>query len=293
MSIASWIAVDWGTSNLRIWVMGASGDVLQEITSDQGMSGLTSDQFEPILMSHIAPWLGEGKMPVVACGMLGSRQGWVEAPYETVPARPETRTVKAPTLEPRLDVRIIAGVQQLEPADVMRGEETQITGYLRDKPNHSGLLCLPGTHSKWVTIDDGKITQFQTVLTGEMYNLLATQSVLRHSVCDWDEASFIEEVLQSVKAPETLTTRLFGIRANHLLKGDITGRSRLSGMVIGAELAALRSLWHGQKTAIVGAGELARLYSVAITNLGAKVDVQEGKKLTLSGLECVYKELFL
>jgi 2-dehydro-3-deoxygalactonokinase len=293
MSIARWIAVDWGTSNLRIWVMGTTGDVIDEIISDQGMSCLTPDQFEPLLLSHIQPWLGEKITPVIACGMVGSRQGWIEAPYDTIPARPATRSVKIATADPRLDVRVISGIQQHDPSDVMRGEETQIAGFLTDKPNYSGLLCLPGTHSKWVTISDGKITHFQTVLTGEIFNLLATKSVLRHSIADWNDTRFIEEVSQIVEAPETLTTRLFGIRANHLLKGDSSGQPRLSGMVIGVELAALQILWQGQKTTVIGVDELARLYGLALTSLSAQVDVEEGKKLTLHGLESVYKELFL
>lgn len=292
MIVASWIAVDWGTSNLRIWVIGTSGDVIKEIISDQGMSCLTPEQFEPLLLSHIQPWLGANTTPVIACGMVGSRQGWIEAPYDTVPAKPATRSVKIATTDPRLDVRVISGIQQRDPSDVMRGEETQIAGFLSDKPNYFGQLCLPGTHSKWVTITDGKITHFQTVLTGEIFNLLATKSVLRHSMEDWDDTAFVKEVSQIFKAPETLTTRLFGVRANHLLTGDTSGQSRLSGMVIGAELAALQTLWQGQKTSIVGAGELARLYSLALTSFGAQVDVEEGLKLTLHGLESVYKELF-
>jgi 2-dehydro-3-deoxygalactonokinase len=273
--------------------MGEMGNVLQEIISDQGMSCLTPDQFEPLLLSHIQPWLDTQKMPVIACGMVGSRQGWIEAPYDTVPAEPATRSVKITTSDPRLDVRVISGIQQHDPCDVMRGEETQIAGYLADKPNHTGLICLPGTHSKWVTISDGNIINFQTVLTGEIFNLLATKSVLRHSMASWNDAGFIKEVAQIVDAPETLTTRLFGVRANHLLNGDTSGQSRLSGMVIGAELAALQDLWKQQKTVVIGAGEIVRLYGLALNSLGAKVNVEEGKKLTLLGLESVYKELFL
>lgn len=292
MSIASWIAVDWGTSNLRIWVMGAKGDVSHEITSDQGMSFLQHDQFEQALLSHIQPWLGDGITPVIACGMVGSRQGWVEAPYATVPAKPAASAVKIPDTDPRLDVRVISGIQQGKPADVMRGEETQIAGYLVDKPNYTGLLCLPGTHSKWVSITDGKVTHFQTVLSGEIFDFLSTQSVLRHSMATWDDESFVKEAKTIVEAPETLTTRLFGVRANHLLTGDETGRSRLSGMVIGAEMAALKHLWQRHKTVVIGAGELARLYGLVLTDLGAQVCVEEGEKLTLLGLENAYKELF-
>lgn len=295
MSTVTWIAVDWGSSNLRIWAMGADGAdgaVLERITTDQGMLELTKDQYEPVLLSHIAPWLGDTAMPVVACGMLGSRQGWIEAPYGTVPVSPASQTVTVQTHDPRIDVRVIAGLQQLEPADVMRGEETQIAGYLAQNPSYSGVLCLPGTHSKWVAIDSGKVTSFQTVITGELFNLLADKSILRHSMGAWDEASFLQAVAQSAQSPEALLTGLFGLRASQLLRGDDTGKARLSGMVIGTELGATKAFWQGKETVIIGAGELARLYGAALQQLNATVKVEKVDAMTLSGLKTVYESVF-
>ncbi|WP_303504367.1 2-dehydro-3-deoxygalactonokinase [Pacificibacter sp. 1_MG-2023] len=292
MTPVTWIAVDWGSSNLRIWAMGSNGAVIERITSDQGMLGLTKDQYEPVLMAHIEPWLGDAPMPVIACGMVGSRQGWIEAPYETVPVRPASQVVTVQTCDPRIDVRVIAGLQQLEPADVMRGEETQIAGYLAQNPRYSGVLCLPGTHSKWVAIDSGKITSFQTVLTGELFDLLAEKSILRHSIGAWNEASFLQAITQSAQAPEALLTGLFGLRASQLLHGDDTGKARLSGMVIGTELGATKAFWQGKDTVIIGAGELARLYGAALSKLGATVNVEKVDTMTLSGLKTVYESVF-
>lgn len=292
MSSVTWIAVDWGSSNLRIWAMGADDAVLERITSDQGMLGLSKDQYEPVLLGHITPWLEDAVVPVVACGMLGSRQGWIEAPYETVPVRPASQVVSVQTDDPRIDVRVIAGLQQLDPADVMRGEETQIAGYLAQDPSYSGVLCLPGTHSKWVAVDAGKITSFQTVLTGELFDLLADKSILRHSMGAWDEASFLQAITQSAQAPEALLTGLFGVRAAQLLRGDDTGKARLSGMVIGTELGATKALWQGKDVVIIGAGELARLYGAALSTLGATVKVEKVDTMTLSGLKTVYESVF-
>jgi len=292
MSNIKWIAVDWGTSNLRIWAMGSNSDVLDEIISNNGMSGLKPDEFEPLLVSLIAPWMSGQRLPIVVCGMVGSRQGWMEAPYETVPTKPASRTVNVKTKDPRLDVRIIAGIQQQDPADVMRGEETQIAGYLNDKPKFTGLLCLPGTHSKWANVVDGEITHFQTVLTGELFDMLSTKSVLRHSMLGWDDQVFSKAVANSFASPETLLTGLFGVRANDLLNKDNTGQSNLSGMIIGTELAALKSLWEDQQTVVIGAGELARLYSIALTNVGGNVALEDVTMVTLSGLKSVYKDLF-
>jgi 2-dehydro-3-deoxygalactonokinase len=272
--------------------MGEDGAALDHIASDQGMLGLSKDQYEQVLLSHIEPWLGDAVMPVVACGMVGSRQGWIEAPYETVPARPASQTVSVKTKDPRIDVRVIAGVQQLEPADVMRGEETQIAGYLSQNPSYSGVLCLPGTHSKWVAVDAGKITSFQTVLTGELFDLLAEKSILRHSMGAWDEASFLQATAESAQAPEALLTGLFGLRAAQLLRGDDTAKARLSGMVIGTELGATKAFWQGKETVIIGAGELARLYGAALSQLGAKVKVEKVDAMTLSGLKTVYESVF-
>ncbi|RYH94878.1 MAG: 2-dehydro-3-deoxygalactonokinase, partial [Acetobacteraceae bacterium] len=174
----AWIAVDWGTSNLRAWAVSADGDVLAETSSEEGMGKLTRDGFEPALLRLIGPWL-ERRPPIVACGMVGSRQGWCEAAYRTVPCTPLDRTalVTAPVQDPRLNVAIAPGLKQLAPADVMRGEETQIAGALRLMPGYDGVMCLPGTHSKWVHISAGEVVSFQTFMTGEMFALLSEQSV--------------------------------------------------------------------------------------------------------------------
>ena len=117
-----WIAVDWGTSNMRAWAMSASGTVLDEVRSDRGMGSLKPAEFEQALRDAIAPWDHKGA-PMIACGMVGAKQGWIEAPYAAAPCQPQSRFTAAPTRDPRLNVQIIAGVSQSEPADVMRGEE--------------------------------------------------------------------------------------------------------------------------------------------------------------------------
>ena len=174
----------------------------------------------------------------------------------------------------------------------MRGEETQIAGYLNDKPNFTGMLCLPGTHSKWVHIKKGKITDFQTVLTGELFDLLTTQSVLKCSISQWDDEIFADAVKHSFSTPENMMTSLFSIRASYLLKGESLGKSKLSGILIGAELAALKARWETEKTIIIGAGELARLYCVALSLVGGTPVAEDVIMMTLSGMKNVYKDLF-
>ena len=123
----------------------------------------------------------------------------------------------APSTDPRLDVRVIPGLKQTSPADVMRGEETQIAGYLAGNPGFDGVLCLPGTHSKWVQVSAGEVVSFRTFMTGEMFALLARTSVLRLTVGEgWHDAAFADAVADSMARPEALSQRLFSIRAEGL-----------------------------------------------------------------------------
>lgn len=282
-----WIAVDWGTSHLRAWAMQGATPIA-DAQSDAGMGSLTPAAFEPALLALVAPWLAEGRTTaVIACGMVGSRQGWVEAPYRAVPCAPLGGALtKAPTRDPRLEVRVIPGLKQASPADVMRGEETQIAGALALNPGWDGVLCLPGTHSKWVHVSAGEVVSFQTFLTGELFALLSTQSVLRHSVSGWDEAGFDEGVQRALDRPERLAARLFGLRAEGLLSGldPARARARLSGLLIGAELAAARPYWLGQRVMIAGAPDLARSYARALSGLAVPATTIDATGATLAGL---------
>jgi len=209
MSGAEWIAADWGTSHLRVWHMDGAG-VRAEAQSGKGMGKLARDGFEPALLELIGPWLdaADGTVTVLACGMVGARQGWIEAPYVVTPCAPlhAEAMVRAPAADPRLSVHIIPGVSQASPPDVMRGEETQIAGFLAARPRFDGVLCLPGTHTKWVHVSAGEIVSFATFMTGEIFALLSRQSVLHHSVDaqGWDDAAFEAAVSEAISKPERL-----------------------------------------------------------------------------------------
>ncbi len=284
----AWIAVDWGTSNLRAWAMGPDG-VLAEASSDDGMGKLSRDGFEPALLRLIGPWLA-GRPPVVACGMVGSRQGWCEAPYRTVPCTPldPGALVLAPVTDARLKVSIAPGLKQLSPADVMRGEETQIAGALRLMPGYDGVLCLPGTHSKWVHISAGEVVSFQTFMTGEMFALLSEASVLRHGMQGggWDEAAFDPAVSDALSKPEKLGARLFSLRAEGLVAGltPHAARARLSGLLIGTELAAAKPYWLGQRVTLIGAENLSAAYARALASQGVVAERLSATDCTLAGL---------
>jgi 2-dehydro-3-deoxygalactonokinase len=285
----AWIAVDWGTSNLRAWAMAGDGHVLTEASSDEGMGKLSRDGFEPALLRLIGPWLAE-RPPVVACGMVGSRQGWCEAPYRAVPCTPVDRSaqVLAPVTDARLKVSIAPGLKQGTPADVMRGEETQIAGALRLIPGYDGVLCLPGTHSKWVHVSAGEVISFQTFMTGEMFALLSETSVLRHGMQGgvWEEEAFDVAVSDALSKPEKLGARLFSLRAEGLIAGLTPGaaRARLSGLLIGTELAAAKPYWLGQKVTLIGAETLSAAYARALAAQGVEAARLSATACTLAGL---------
>lgn len=282
-----WIAADWGTSRLRVWAMSA-GAPGATATSDDGMGGLASDEFEAALLSLIDPWLDDAVTTVIACGMVGARQGWMEAPYRAVPCEPApTALVRAPARDPRIDVWIAPGLSQTRPADVMRGEETQIAGLLSGNPKFDGVLCLPGTHTKWAHISAGEVVSFRTFMTGEIFALLASQSVLRHSIGDGrDDQAFAEAIGDAMAKPEAVAARLFAIRAEGLLAGldPAAAQGRLSGFLIGMELAAARPYWLGRNITLIGDPRLTSTYGAALKTQGIDADHLGGDEMSLSGL---------
>jgi 2-dehydro-3-deoxygalactonokinase len=294
-----WIAVDWGTSNLRVWGMDPDGEVAAEASSDKGMAKLDRAGFELALLELVDGWLvRDRQIPVIACGMVGARQGWVEVPYREAPCKPVFfDLVGCPdTLDTRLKVTILAGIKQLKPApDVMRGEETQIAGVLSEEPHFDGVLCLPGTHTKWVRISAGEIVHFKTFMTGELFNLLSVHSVLRHSLdgAGRDGIEFANSVRSIVAEPAGFAGRLFSIRAETLVSGlgAATANARLSGLLIGAELAAAKTYWLDRNLIIVGNGPQSELYAEAFATLGHSPRIIDASHVTLAGLKSAYLQI--
>lgn len=293
-----WIAVDWGTTSLRVWQIGEDGQIIDHRTSDKGMSGLDPAQFEASLLSLIDDWLEQGTTThAIACGMVGARQGWIEAAYATAPCTPsQAKPTNAPVTDTRLRVTILPGVSQTKPnADVMRGEETQISGYLTQHPHFDGVICLPGTHTKWVHVSAGEIISFQTTMTGELFALLSGQSVLRHSLTGdgWDDGAFADGVESCLTRPANIASHLFSLRAEDLLSGQSAhvARARLSGMLIGTELAATKPYWLGQHVVLIGAPKLSHLYATALTAQGIPHEMANVTEMTLGGLAAAYLNL--
>jgi len=288
MSDVTWIAADWGTSNLRVWAMSDDDAVQGKSESDQGMGTLSAGAFEPTLREAIAPW-HQSPLTVIACGMVGARQGWVEAPYSQVPCTPDgAAPIKITTLGNDLTVYVLPGLKQLQHPDVMRGEETQIAGFLKRNPNWDGVICLPGTHSKWVQVSAGEVVSFQTFLSGELFSLLAYNSVLKHSVesTAFDQEAFLDAVSQTLSKPAIFAAKLFELRASDLLNDTDPkiARSRLSGLIIGAEIAAAKPYWLGQRVALIGAEYISNYYAAALAAQSTPTQIEDATEMTLAGL---------
>lgn len=284
-----WIAVDWGSTHVRAVALGDDG-VLARADAATTI-GQGADHHEAALLSLVGDWLApRERVLILACGMVGARHGWVEVPYRPVPAALDFATglVRAPARDPRIDLRIVPGLSQDKPGDVMRGEETQIAGFLAGHPDFDGVICLPGTHSKWARVSAAEVVGFRTAMTGELFALLSTQSVLRHGVAPEGEApeAFDEAVAQALSRPERLATDLFAIRADGLLHGmsPATARGRISGLLIGAELAAMRPFWLGQRVVIIGAGQVSAAYARALAAQGVTAECLRGDDMALAGL---------
>lgn len=292
-----WIAVDWGTTHCRAYAMDENDQVVEERESDDGMASLRRDDFEAALLRLTSDWLEKSsRTRIIASGMVGARQGWQEVAYSTVPFGSSQLTAVSVEhiKDSRLDMHIVAGVCQETPADVMRGEETQVAGLLRSTDMTDGVICLPGTHAKWCVVSQGLLESFQTFMTGEWYSLLAGHSVLRHDVSedDWSDEVFKSAVTDGFTQPGQLSALAFNIRARNLVHGDESSpAARLSGLLLGAELFATRALWETVTIDLIGNSRLMDHYAHALAQLGGRCRRHNARDCTLSGLTAVYHAL--
>ena len=180
MSRAGYVAVDWGTSSFRLWLVDRAGAVLDERRSPEGMMVASKLGFAAVLQSHLDAVGAGNDLPVGICGMAGARQGWVEAGYIDTPAHLASILAGA-VVVPGLsrDVRILPGIAQRDrnAPDVMRGEETQLLGALGMDAADDAVVCIPGTHSKWAMVKDGTVERFATFMTGELFGAISRETI--------------------------------------------------------------------------------------------------------------------
>ncbi len=296
-------ALDWGTSTCRVWALGSGGQILASARSNDGMrsvanSAETQNMADPSsqratafisALEHIAsPAISEYyETPIVACGMVGSASGWEEVPYLETPVQLGKFPLTPVRYRDR-NVWIVPGVRQTKNSincrpDVMRGEETQLSGMLEEGLlDSSPTVIMPGTHTKWVKVKDGRLICFVTAMTGELFGTLLQGSTLGHvaqnsRLCN--RAVFQQGLNESRSSRLPLAARLFSVRAR-VLSGELTSGDAadyLSGILIGDEIFALaKTLDHDTPIKICGDGELAVQYQSALELAGFKVAIING-----------------
>jgi 2-dehydro-3-deoxygalactonokinase len=295
MSSGPFLAVDWGTTNVRAWRLDADGTVLRKAEFPLGVSQLDPGEAAARFESDIRPALEAQDLPALLCGMIGSTLGWANAPYLDCPV--SLAKLAGKLLEVAPGVRIVPGLTcaGLIGPDVMRGEETQVLGWQAADPARlygRHLLCHPGTHAKWVRMEEGAVTRFITAMTGELYDVLGTHSVLRFDPAPGED-DFDPEVFDKGVAAAgdggALASRLFGLRGltvSAQLPAS-AAPSWLSGLLIGAEVA---SLWPVIAEAdekvvhVVGAARLCDRYARVLIKRGVGCEIADGEAAAIAGL---------
>jgi 2-dehydro-3-deoxygalactonokinase len=267
------LAIDWGTTGFRAYRLDGDGRILESRSAEAGILSVKDGAFPAVLEAHAGDWIAAGETPIVMSGMIGSRQGWLEAPYAACPAglaeiaagvRKVAWNGREAWIAPGVSCRDAAGVP-----DVMRGEEMQILGALGQLGPGRHTVCLPGTHSKWVEVGDDRILNLATHMTGEAFAVLKAHSILGRMMKDGpaDAGAFEDGVRRSGEAGGLLH-HLFGVRARTLFGelADAASASYLSGLLIGHEIRSARN--GASVVHLLGTTQLGEAYRRAFAALG-------------------------
>jgi 2-dehydro-3-deoxygalactonokinase len=293
MNQAEYVAVDWGTSSFRLWLIDRAGGVLQERRSQEGMMAAAKLGFAAVLQSHLDAVGAASDLPVVICGMAGARQGWVEAGYIDTPAHLALILERAvPVPAQSRDIWILPGIAQRDPRapDVMRGEETQLLGALGVDAAGEAVVCIPGTHSKWARVSGGTVERFATFMTGELFSVVSRETILSHAVVganEEDTEAFKSAVIAAFETPALAANLLFRVRSSQLLYGSSpsSAREKISGTLIGLELAAgLAADQPKNGIMLVASGRLQVLYRLAFETLSVAVQSIDAEGAVRRGL---------
>lgn len=281
------VTIDWGTSALRGARLDEAGRVLEEKSAPLGILNVPNGDFAGTFAAQFGDWMKPPDALCLIAGMAGSRQGWVEAPYASCPAGPAELARHLHWIE-RDRIALVPGLcdTQRDVPDVMRGEEVQIFGAMRLAGLADGLFVLPGTHSKWADVREGKVTGFRTFMTGEAFGLFSQHSILARTLdgnAPLDETAFLQGVSRAGNGGGLLH-HAFGVRALGLFDRLSPARSAsyLSGLLIGEELAQ-QKLQPGVEVMVIGSSALTARYALALGNRGAKVRTF-GAEATWAGL---------
>ncbi|GBL04518.1 2-dehydro-3-deoxygalactonokinase [Glaciecola sp. KUL10] len=302
------IAVDWGSTRLRAFLCKHSLNANIELVARNNGPGVTkvSDSFEKTLFDCIEPWTTEyGRLPIYLAGQIGSSIGWRETEYLPCPISPEQVASKCLIFEELgHEISILPGLSCLLPNqhyDLMRGEELQVLGWLNQRPeNRKGqhLICLPGTHTKWVFVNNGQIIMFKTAMTGELYDILVNHSILiQNKTASFDQAAFDQGAKFTLQSEAgSFVHGLFSVRSKQLFS-QITGQqstSYLSGLLIGSDVRAAINAneWNVDsldKIALIGAPHLSKSFARVLELEGYKTEICKLTQTTLAGFSSVFR----
>ena len=268
------VAIDWGTSSFRAWLIERD-QVSDYLQTDQGVKNFASGSHSAYLIEVLGKWQGQYDR-IIAIGMIGSSIGLYETDFSPLPIdidEVSNSLIQVPNFEPAL--YIVPGVSKV--GDVMRGEESQSLA----SGLENGLVISPGTHSKWVEIKSGKITDFRTYLTGELFEILRNHSTLSKATDSSAKLVASGNFVEGLNAqPSDLTHDLFAIRANWLQgKTEDASREYLSGLLIGAEIKSAKSWCKASEARIVASDSLAEIYIFALSHFGFKATVENSGQL--------------
>jgi len=285
------IAVDWGTTNRRAYRLDGSGKCVDQFEDDKGVLSV-GDAF-PAAVVEIRQRLGDH--PLLLAGMVGSNRGWKEAPYVPCPAGLEDLYGHLTWVGER--EAIVPGVSYVGNgrADVMRGEEVQLLGAVAaGLVDPMGLVCHPGTHNKWATLRKGEISEFRTVMTGELFSLLKEHSILADLLQGPVEPNDVfKEAARIAVFNEMLPAELFSVRARVLLgqakKEDAA--SYASGLLIGTDVRIGLALPTAAQITVIGRPELTHLYAAAIGQAGRDALELDGEQCFLAGIHEIAKRI--
>jgi 2-dehydro-3-deoxygalactonokinase len=276
------VSVDWGTSSFRAYLVSAGGGILERRESARGILTVENGQFEPVLAEAVLPWRrAHPGLPIMMSGMIGSRQGWVEAPYAACPAGADELARKLVTIPSNGlgDIHLVPGLSFEDAAgvpDVIRGEETQIIGALPAMGIADGVFVLPGSHAKWVQVRGGAVTSFRTYMTGEIFAALKGHTILGRLMSDetgdartgrgFDDG--VTRARGAAGSPGRLLNLVFSARTlglfSKLPPEEIS--DYLSGLLIGAEL--VDALDSAQPFTIIANADLSARYEKTARLLG-------------------------
>jgi 2-dehydro-3-deoxygalactonokinase len=300
MSQAAFLAVDWGTTNLRAWTVDTAGAPLAHKEFPLGVSKLQPGEAPTVFRDTVRRELAAQELPALITGMAGSNIGWKEVPYVDCPADAETLAAQLSLIEGEdPPTAIVPGLRGhgLGGPDVMRGEETQLIGWLAGDPARrrgTHLVCHPGTHAKWAVTVDGRIERFVTAMTGELFALLTQYSVLKGGEGDAEGPGF-DLGLEAAGDGSALAARLFTARARVVGGGGLKPdqvRAYLSGLLIGADVAStprLLDIAPDTPVALVGDAKLCAQYRRALDRAGVANQVDSGETAVLAGLHALFQ----